>query len=244
MRLHGWRGERAPPWHAPRAKHAVIGVFHNSQLSKRRFKAQVAALPPALCPTLPACSAAVESGLKEHLATAQRIIRLAQLARRHELPSDAAAAAEATAGDHGNPQLAAGTLGLDEQAAEGQAAGTSQASTPSSSDGGDGHAGGEGELGLEPGSAGQRLVEAFMQRTGSAALDGAALGQERLRLSAENATLKAVVAAVREGTGLGPSAVDHPLNTLLVVNGRLQRELGGAALARRAAAGPTRGMRV
>ena len=32
-------------------------------------------------------------------------------------------------------------------------------------------------------------------------------------------------------------AVDGPLNTLLVVNQRLQRELGGAALAKRATGG-------
>lgn len=173
----------------------------------------------------------MESGLREHLATAQRIVRVAQLARRHELPGEGAPA-------EGDQQLqtTAALETVGEQAAAGQAAAGSGSTTPAD-DGSGSQPGRVDELGLEEGSAGQRLVEAFMQRMGSAALDCAALGQERLRLAAENGTLRAVVAAVRGGASLGPATVDDPLNTLLVVNARLQKGLGGAALARRALAG-------
>lgn len=176
------------------------------------------------------CSAAVESGLREHLATAQRTIRLAQLACKHELPGEAAPGEAAQ-----QVQGAAGPGVEDEQAAEGLAAAGSSANIASCDDCGSqpGHV---DELGLEDGSSGQRLLEAFMRRMGSTALDGAALGHERLLLSAENATLRAVVAAVRGGTSLGPGAVDDPLNTLLVVNGRLQKQLARVALARSAVA--------
>ena len=91
-------------------------------------------------------------------------------------------------------------------------------------------------LGLPPGSSGQLLLAAFIRRMNAALLGGAALDGERLRLGAENATLRAVVATVKAGTQVGAGAVDDPLNTLLIVNGRLQKELGGAAAQRRAIA--------
>ncbi len=171
----------------------------------------------------------MESGLREHLATAQRTIRLAQLTCKHELPGEAAPGEAAQ-----QAQGAAGPGLEGEQAAEGLAAAGSSADL--ASDDGGSQSWHVDELGLEEGSSGQRLLEACMRRMGSTALDGAALGHERLLLAAENATLRAVVAAVRGGTSLGPGAVDDPLNTLLVVNGRLQKQLARAALARSAVA--------
>lgn len=90
------------------------------------------------------------------------------------------------------------------------------------------------ELGLRSSSSEQRLVDAFVRRTSGAALGRAALEQERLRLGAENATLRAVLATVQASSSVGPGAVEDPLSTLLIVNGRLQKALGGAAAARRA----------
>jgi hypothetical protein len=120
------------------------------------------------------------------------------------------------------------------QARAGWGGGSSSSSSSSaSSSGSDSLA----EIGLPPGSSGQRLLAAFTCRMNAALLDRAALGQERLRLGAENATLRAVVAAVKAGTNVGEVAVDDPLNTLLVVNGRLQKQLGGAAAQRRAIGG-------
>lgn len=193
----------------------------------------------------------MEARLKEHLATAERIIRLAQLSRKHELPGedapdalaagteDAAGTAAAAADEDG--QLAAteagsGAIEGGEQRARSASAGRSSGSSegPSSS-------GGRSfdELGLAAGGSEQRLLEAFVQRMNGAELDAAALAQERLRLQAENTTLRAVVAAVQAGITVGPTSVEDPLSTLLVVNGRLQKELGSAALARRAAAAST-----
>lgn len=199
--------------------------------------------------------ATVEAGLREHLTTAQRIVRLAQLSRKHELPGEdaasAAAAAAAAAAASADADLAevsidaAGTAAEQPQqpaAAAGGSAGA-QAHSVRASRGGsaelltqDSMASGMDELGLAGGSSGERLLEAFMLRMNGAAMDFAALSQERLRLAAENATLRAVVAAVQGGTSVGPGTVEDPLNTLLVVNGRLQKELGGAAVARRAVA--------
>ncbi|PSC75832.1 flagellar associated [Micractinium conductrix] len=182
--------------------------------------------------------AAVEAELKEHLARAQRIVRLAQLSRKYELPGETAAAAAAAASEAQAAQIAeAQQADGDEPVAgtqQGQAAaaaGWQQEAAPAQGDDET-----LAELGLVPGSAAQRLLDAFLRRMGSAALDAAALGQEKLRLEAENATLRAVVAAVQAGTSVGAGAVDDPLNTLLVVNGRLQKALGGAAAARRAVA--------
>ncbi|KAL4434150.1 hypothetical protein ABPG75_000591 [Micractinium tetrahymenae] len=228
-----------------REKEVVLGHHTALKAALAAFRRAQEARLKQMCVSY----AAVESGLKQHLATAQRIIRVAQLARKHELPGEAAAAAAAAEAADGDQQAqpAADTEAeaADEQAAKGQAAAGSQGGeqaqggNPGNSDSSGSAAGSVDELGLAQGSTGQRLLEAFVQRMGGAALDGAALGQERLRLAAENATLKAVVAAVRGGTTLGPGTVQDPLNTLLVVNGRLQKELGGAALARRAMAGPS-----
>ena len=180
----------------------------------------------------------MEAELKEHLARAQRIVRLAQLSRKYELPGETAAAAAAAASEAQAAQIAeAQQADGDEPVAgtqQGQAAaaaGWQQEAAPAQGDDET-----LAELGLVPGSAAQRLLDAFLRRMGSAALDAAALGQEKLRLEAENATLRAVVAAVQAGTSVGAGAVDDPLNTLLVVNGRLQKALGGAAAARRAVA--------
>lgn len=168
----------------------------------------------------------MEAGLREQLATAQRILRLAHLGSKLMLPGEAAAAGGLQP-DEAGAAAAAGASEPVEQA-------------PAGKSGGAGDDPALRELGLAPGSAGQRLLEAFLRRMGGAALDRAALEQERLRLAAENAALRAVVAAVREGSSVGPGAVDGPLNTLLVVNGRLQQALGGAAAAaRRAAAAGT-----
>lgn len=95
------------------------------------------------------------------------------------------------------------------------------------------------ELGLQPGSGAQHLLDAFTRRMNAAVLDSAALEQERLRLSAENASMRAVIKAVQEGTGVSEAAVEGPLSTLLVVNERLQRTLGGAAASRGQAAKAT-----
>jgi hypothetical protein len=95
------------------------------------------------------------------------------------------------------------------------------------------------ELGLQPGSGAQHLLDAFTRRMNAAVLDSAALEQERLRLSAENASMRAVIKAVQEGTGVSGAAVEGPLSTLLVVNERLQRTLGGAAASRGQAAKAT-----
>ena len=183
----------------------------------------------------------MESGLREQLATAQRIVRLAQLCRKHELAGEAAAAAAAAGGTAGG--VAAQEGGAEEPegsssccAGDAEAAAEAEAEEDGSSGGSNGSSA-LAELGLPPGSSGQRLLAAFTQRMNTALLDRAALDQERLRLGAENATLRAVVAAVKAGTSVGAGAVDDPLNTLLVVNGRLQRELGGAAAQRRAIGG-------
>lgn len=164
----------------------------------------------------------MEASLKEQLATAQRIIRLAHLSGKLMLPGEAA----------GEGASAAGAQEVDQQpeAVAAEAEGEKEQAQGSS----DGAV--LQELGVPPGSAGQRLLEAFLKRMNGAALDLAALEHERLRLGAENATLRAVVAAVQAGTSVGPNAVDDPLNSLLIVNARLQKELGGAAAARKALA--------
>lgn len=188
-------------------------------------------------PLLPRRSASVEAGLREQLAAAQRIIRVAQLSQRHAVPADAAGAAAAEADEGTAPvqdeqqEQRVGEGQSCEADEERQAAGSSIGvpSSPGSA--------GTDELGLLAGSGEQRLLGTFVRRTGGAALGRAALEQERLRLAAENAALQAVVATVQAGSGVGPGAVDDPLNTLLVVNGRLQKALGGAAAARRALAG-------
>ena len=194
----------------------------------------------------------MESGLREQLATAQRILRLAQLCRKHELAGEGAAgaaAAEAGAGaaaaqDGGPAEPAAGApegssscCGSGKADADDDAEAAEVGGSCSSGSGSDALA----ELGLPPGSSGQRLLAAFTRRMNAALLDRAALDQERLRLGAENATLRVVVAAVKAGTSVGAGAVDDPLNTLLVVNGRLQKELGGAAAQRRAIGGGSKG---
>lgn len=177
------------------------------------------------------CSATVEAGLREQLATAQRIMRLAHLSKKLELPGEQAAAQAAAAGQQGKQQLQAAG-GQEQEQEQGAAAGEPAAADrgadapPSSTD--DDSDAVLAELGLPPGSGGQRLLAAFLRRMNSAVLDRAALERERLRLAAENQMLQAVVAAVQAG------AVDGPLSTLLVVNSRLQQELGGAAAQRRA----------
>lgn len=171
--------------------------------------------PPTPTTSPPRCSASVEAGLQEQLATAQRIMRLAQLSRPHQLPGEAgAAAAEAPAGE----------AALGASAAEEEAAACSGTASDSP--------GAMQALGLPAGGAGQRLLEAFSRRCGAAALDAAALERERLRLAAENATLAAVVATVQAGGGVAPGALDDPLNTLCVVNGRLQVALRAAGAQR------------
>lgn len=149
----------------------------------------------------------MEAGLREQLAAAQRIMRLAQLSRQHQ-QSGAEAAAE--------PVPEAAALGGAEDA------GASEGSGPLSDCPDALQA-----LGLPAGSAGQRLLEVFSRRMGAAALDGAALARERQRLAAENAALRAALAKVQAGSTVGPGALDDPLNTLLVVNGRLQQALHG-----------------
>ena len=157
------------------------------------------------------------------------------------LPGEAAAAAAAAQAQPEGAELEAAAAAAAEGAELRQAspAGKAAATGATAASAGGSNSGDPAlrELGLAPGSAGQRLLEAFMARMGGTAADRAALEQERLRLGAENAALRAVVAAVREGGSVGPGAVDGPLNTLLVVNGRLQQALGGAAAARRSAAG-------
>lgn len=191
------------------------------------------------------CSASVEAGLRQQLEAAQRIIRMAQLSKRHEVPADAvgaAAAAEAEA-----EGAAAEPHEQQEQAVGDGPAGTQQSERSSrAGSGGKGPTGADegqalDELGLRAGSSEQRLVDAFVQRTSGAALGRAALEQERLRLGAENATLQAVLATVQAGSSVSPGAVEDPLSTLLIVNGRLQKALGGAAAARRVLGGQAAG---
>ncbi len=183
-------------------------------------------------------SASVEAGLREQLDASQRIIRLAQLSRRHEVPADATGGAPEGPQDEQEQPVEAGG-----GASEGQRTKSSSRAdgSSSSSEGLPAAAAGEGqardELGLRAGSSEQRLVDAFGRRTSGAALGRAALDQERLRLGAENAALRAVLAMVQAGSSVGPGAVDDPLSTLLIVNGRLQKALGGAAAARRALQG-------
>lgn len=193
-------------------------------------------------PLLRRRSASVDAGLREQLAAAQRIIRLAQLSQRHEVPGDASGTAPVEADEGAAPaqQEEQEQHAAKEQscgAGEGRQATASSANAPS----GSGASAGTDELGLLPGSGEQRLLDAFLRRTGGAALGRAALEQERLRLVAENAALQAVVGTVQAGSGVGPGAVDDPLNTLVIVNGRLQKALGGAAAARRALAGQAGG---
>ena len=231
-------------------KHAVLGCISglNANVSCCHL------LLPSLPPSSSCRSASVESGLREQLATAQRILRLAQLCRKHELAGEGAAgaaAAEAGAGaaaaqDGGPAEPAAGApegsssccgsgkADADDDAEAAEVGGSCSSGSGSGSDA-------LAELGLPPGSSGQRLLAAFTRRMNAALLDRAALDQERLRLGAENATLRVVVAAVKAGTSVGAGAVDDPLNTLLVVNGRLQKELGGAAAQRRAIGGGSKG---
>lgn len=174
-------------------------------------------------PSPPVRSAAVEAGLREQLATAQRIMRLAHLSKKLELPGERAPA-QAAAAQQGAQQL--GASGAQEE--EEPAAAEAPAPTDDYSDAV------LAELGLPAGSGGQRLLAAFLRRMNSAVLDRAALERERLRLAAENQTLQAVVAAVQAGTTVQPGAAEGPLSTLVVVNSRLQQELGGAAAQRRA----------
>lgn len=85
------------------------------------------------------------------------------------------------------------------------------------------------ELGLQPDSRAEHLLHAFTRRINTAVLDCAALEQERLRLSAENASMRAALKAVQQATGVSGAAVEGPLSTLVVVNERLQRTLQAAA---------------
>lgn len=228
-------------------------------------RSPAAARPPG------SCSADVEAGLRKHLATAQRIVRIATLCRKHELPGEAAegntaeepcsAQLPAPAAGAAQQQEAAEGVGKAEQEAaqgdgeeeqeacshlpagfEGSRPGSSSSSQhgrkPSSSSGSSsspsiaGAADALAELGLQPGSDGQRLVGAFVRRMNRAVLCSAALEQERLRLAAENSALRAVIKEVEDCGRVGPGAAEGPLNTLLIVNERLQRELGGAAAQR------------
>lgn len=183
--------------------------------------------PPAgwpislLLASCPVCSASVEADLRQQLGMAQRIIRTAQLSRRHQPPPAAGAAVTADG---------QGARAPEADLARAPSTGGSPAAQLCSA---------LEELGLPPGSSGPRLVDAVVQRTSSTALDSAALGQERLRLAAENEALRAVIAAVEAGSGVeAPGAVDGPLSTLLVVNERLQKALGGGgAVARRSLGG-------
>jgi hypothetical protein len=184
----------------------------------------------------------VEAGLLKHLATAQRIVRIATLCRRHELPGEAAA---------GNDEEEAGSsqlLGLGGDSSSNQqetAAGDGEAELEAcshlppgleggSSDGSSrpGTSDALAELGLQPGSASQRLVRAFVRRMNRAVLGSAALEQERQRLAAENGALRAVIKSLEEGGSVGPGAAEGPRNTLLIINERLQRELGGSVAQR------------
>lgn len=186
----------------------------------------------------------MEAGLREQLDAAQRIIRLARLAQRHEVPADAAGAAAAEDGGPDGDAVEQQWQQEEQQHADAEhgANERQQAECGSSSRAGSAgqrsKAAGEGqaldELGLRSSSSEQRLVDAFVRHTSGAALGRAALEQERLRLGAENATLRAVLATVQASSSVGPGAVEDPLSTLLIVNGRLQKALGGAAAARRA----------
>jgi hypothetical protein len=196
----------------------------------------------------------VEAGLRAHLATAQRIIKVATLCRKHELPDEGAGADEETASSTGElPAEAAGGAALQQEGDEalggtkgahvqhhdcdgGSTRGSSSSSSGSASSSSSSEAqqalqqGGStlADLGLQPESSGQRLLDAFVRRMNKAVLNSACLEQERLRLTAENAALHAAVRAVQEGTTLGPAAVEGPLSTLLIVNERLQKQLGAA----------------
>ncbi|PRW58825.1 coiled-coil domain-containing 65 [Chlorella sorokiniana] len=226
------------------AKEKEIVLGHHTALkgALAKFRQGQEARLKQMCVTY----ASVEAGLKEQLGAAQRIIRLAQLSRRHEVPADAASTA-APAGDAGSDEACADAheqqrVQGGDAAQEGQQAEGAESSRPSSGASYPAAPGtGEGqaldELGLRAGSSEQRLVDAFVRRTSGAALGRAALEQERLRLGAENATLRAVLASVQAGSSVGPGAVDGPLSTLMIVNGRLQKALGGAAAARRALEG-------
>ena len=159
-------------------------------------------------------------------------MRLVQLCRRHEVEGETAAGAEtgaaADAGSSSCLQGGTGRLNFGDNAEEAA----------------DCRGGGDDDseaaqlqgLGLPAGSSGQRLLSAFLRRMQTATLGGAALEQERLRLMAENAALRAVVAGVQEGRGVSTAAVQGPLSTLFIVNSRLQRELEGAAAQRKALA--------
>lgn len=177
----------------------------------------------------------MEAGLREQLDASQRIIRLAQLSRRHEVPADGTGGAPEDPQEEQEEQpVEAGDGTSEGRRADGssRAGGSSEVLSAAA---GEGQA--RDELGLRAGSSEQRLVDAFVRRTSGAALGRAALEQERLRLGAENAALRAVLATVQAGSSVGPGAVDGPLSTLLIVNGRLQKALGGAAAARRALQG-------
>lgn len=197
----------------------------------------------------------MEAGLRAHLATAQRIIKVATLCRKHELPDEGAGADEETASSTGElPAEAAGGAALQQEGDEalggtegahvqhhdcdgGSTRGSSSSSSGSASSSSSSseaqqalQQGGStlADLGLQSESSGQRLLDAFVRRMNKAVLNSACLEQERLRLAAENAALHAAVRAVQEGTTLGPAAVEGPLSTLLIVNERLQKQLGAA----------------
>ncbi|GAB4816779.1 hypothetical protein N2152v2_003825 [Parachlorella kessleri] len=73
--------------------------------------------------------------------------------------------------------------------------------------------------------AGKPELAAFLQRLNKVYLDTAALEQQRLRLVTENAGLRAVLDKVEDGTRVTQDVLDDPLNTLMVVNHRLQNAL-------------------
>ena len=78
-------------------------------------------------------------------------------------------------------------------------------------------------LGLSTSCAG--VLAALAARTSRVELDKAALEQQKLQLAAENAALRGVLDSIEAGRTIRPDAVDGPLNTLLIVNGRLQSAL-------------------
>lgn len=177
------------------------------------------------------CAAAngAAGDLGRQLAAARRLLALAELCSKLEPPGGAAGGDDVGGWQQQQSQEVehqAQGAGAGEQLQAQQGSCNSNSVTAVAPGGAKDVASGLAALGLGPSCA--ALLAALLARTNAAELDCAALRARAAALDAENAALRGVLGAAAAATTVRPDAVDGPLNTLLVVNGRLQRALTAA----------------